>query len=160
MARARSPPQAGQHDRLQRGPKSGCGCGLVRSNSSHRCSLEVLLGSCGKAPVRLVEPLTELSGASFVPVFGVGMKRLILTVGLALAGALLVPSVAAADKPIREGLSAEDFTIEGSCAFDFDFQVLVNKEFILPALHLQDASSEDHHGSSATSASAHADAWD
>jgi len=88
------------------------------------------------------------------------MKRLILTVGLALAGALLVPSVAAADKPIREGLSAEDFTIEGSCAFDFDFQVLVNKEFILPALHLQDASSEDHHGSSATSASAHADAWD
>ncbi len=58
------------------------------------------------------------------------MKRLILTIGLALAGALLVPSVAAADKPIREGLPAEDFTIEGSCAFDVDFQVLANKEFI------------------------------
>ena len=86
--------------------------------------------------MRLVEPLAELSGASFVPVFGVGMKRLILTVGLALAGALLVPSVAAADKPIREGLSAEDFTIEGSCAFDVDFHVLVNKESILPAFHL------------------------
>ena len=58
------------------------------------------------------------------------MKRLSLVLGLAVAVALLLPSVAAADKPIREGLPAEDFTIQGSCAFDVDLQVLVNKEFI------------------------------
>jgi hypothetical protein len=51
-------------------------------------------------------------------------------VGLAVAAALLIPSTAAADKPIREGLPAEDFTIQGSCAFDVGLQVLVNKEFI------------------------------
>jgi hypothetical protein len=58
------------------------------------------------------------------------MKRLIFVIGLAVAAPLLVPSVAVADKPIREGLPAEDFTIQGSCAFDVDLQVLVNKEFI------------------------------
>jgi hypothetical protein len=58
------------------------------------------------------------------------MKRLIFVIGLAVAAALLVPGVAVADKPIREGLPAEDFTIQGSCAFDVDLQVLVNKEFI------------------------------
>jgi hypothetical protein len=58
------------------------------------------------------------------------MKRLVFMTGLALAAALLVPSVAAADQPIREGLPAEDFTIEGSCAFDVDVQILVNNEFI------------------------------
>ena len=58
------------------------------------------------------------------------MKRLSFVIGLAVAAALLVPSVAVADKPIREGLPAEDFTIQGSCAFDVDLQVLVDKEFI------------------------------
>jgi hypothetical protein len=58
------------------------------------------------------------------------MKRLTFVIGLAVAAALLVPGVAAADKPIREGLPAEDFTIQGSCAFDVDLQVLANKEFI------------------------------
>ena len=58
------------------------------------------------------------------------MKRLIFVICLAVAAALLVPSVAAADQPIREGLPAEDFTIQGSCAFDVDLQVLVNNEFI------------------------------
>jgi hypothetical protein len=71
---------------------------------------------------------TEIIGASFVPVvWGQGMKRLILVIGLALAAVLLVPSVAAADKPLREGLPAEDFTIEGSCAFDVDLHILVNR---------------------------------
>jgi hypothetical protein len=58
------------------------------------------------------------------------MKRLVLMLGLALAAALLVPSVAAADQPIREGLPAEDFTIEGSCTFDVDVQILANNELI------------------------------
>jgi hypothetical protein len=58
------------------------------------------------------------------------MKRLIFVIGLAVAAALLVPSVAAADKPIREGLPSEDITIQGSCTFDVDLHVLVNKEFI------------------------------
>jgi hypothetical protein len=60
----------------------------------------------------------------------VGMRRLVFVVGLAVAAALLTPGVAAAEKPLREGLPAEDFTIEGSCAFDVDLHVLVNKEFI------------------------------
>ena len=58
------------------------------------------------------------------------MKRLIFVICLAVAAALLVPSVAAADQPIREGLPAENVTIQGSCAFDVDLQVLVNNEFI------------------------------
>jgi hypothetical protein len=58
------------------------------------------------------------------------MRRLILVLSLAVAAALLVPSVAAADKPIREGLPAQDLTIQGSCAFDVDLHILVNNEFI------------------------------
>ena len=57
-------------------------------------------------------------------------RRRGVVIGLAVAAALLAPGVAAADKPIREGLPAEDFTIQGSCAFDVDLHVLVNKEFI------------------------------
>jgi hypothetical protein len=61
------------------------------------------------------------------------MKRLTFVIGLAVAAALLVPGVAAADKPIREGLPAEDFTIQGSCAFDVDLHVLSTRNSSPPS---------------------------
>ena len=48
----------------------------------------------------------------------------------AVVAALVVPS-ALADKPVREPLPAPpSFTISGSCPFDVNAEVLVNKEFI------------------------------
>jgi hypothetical protein len=46
-----------------------------------------------------------------------------------LSSALIMPT-ALADKPTREPLPASDVTIVGSCSFDVQAEVLVNKEFI------------------------------
>ena len=58
------------------------------------------------------------------------MHRLTVAFAAILSSALVVPA-ALADKPTREPLPAPpSFTISGSCSFDVQVDVLVNKEFI------------------------------
>jgi hypothetical protein len=58
------------------------------------------------------------------------MKRLIHLMSLAVVTLLLMPGVARADQPMREGLPQADFTIQGSCSFDVDLHIIRNNEFI------------------------------
>jgi hypothetical protein len=58
------------------------------------------------------------------------MHRLTAALAAILSSALVVPA-ALADKPTREPLPAPpSFTISGSCSFDVQADVVVNKEFI------------------------------
>jgi hypothetical protein len=58
------------------------------------------------------------------------MHRLIAALAVLASATVLAPS-ALADPPTREPLpQPPTFTITGSCAFDVQFDVLVNKEFI------------------------------
>ena len=57
------------------------------------------------------------------------MKRLIaILMGVVLT--LLLAPAASADKPVREFLPAEDFTLTGVCAFPVREEVTTNNEFI------------------------------
>src|SRR5215213_450675 len=58
------------------------------------------------------------------------MHRLIAALAVLASATVLTPS-AVADPPTREPLpTSPTFTIVGSCAFDVQFDVLVNKQFI------------------------------
>jgi len=54
----------------------------------------------------------------------------LIAIPLALVFALLFVSVASADKPSREPLPAETFTLEDVCSFDVLVEITTNKEFI------------------------------
>jgi hypothetical protein len=59
------------------------------------------------------------------------MHRVIAAFVVVLASATVLAPPALADRPTREPLPAPPtFTITGSCAFDVQLDVLVNKEFI------------------------------
>jgi hypothetical protein len=57
------------------------------------------------------------------------MQRLTLIFAVILSSAILAPA-ALADKPTREPLPSPSFFISGSCSFDVQLDILVNKEFI------------------------------
>jgi hypothetical protein len=57
------------------------------------------------------------------------MQRLTLVFAVILSSAILAPA-ALADKPTREPLPSPSFFISGSCSFDVQLDILVNKEFI------------------------------
>jgi hypothetical protein len=57
------------------------------------------------------------------------MRRLVTAT--AVVASLVVAPVASADKPLREGLPAEPFTLDASiCGFPVDVGIVANKEFI------------------------------
>lgn len=57
------------------------------------------------------------------------MQRLTLVFAVILSSAILAPA-ALADKPTTEPLPSPSFFISGSCSFDVQLDILVNKEFI------------------------------
>jgi hypothetical protein len=61
----------------------------------------------------------------------VQVKRLSFFFALAAVIALVLPMVGSADRPTREFLPLEDYTIEGQCPFDVDVDVLAIKEYAM-----------------------------
>lgn len=57
------------------------------------------------------------------------MRRLVV-IFLGVVLALVFASAASADKPVKEPLPAEDFTLTDVCSFEVGLEITANKEFI------------------------------